>query len=276
MWIFCCGMIRSGSTVQYEITQDIIETQAGGKGLGFVRPQQFIDLSSRHDAREQHFVIKCHAFIADALPLFVTGQARAIYVYRDLRDVVVSMMRKQRRDFDSRWVRGLLRNCLTASREWQNVGHILVSRYEDMVGDLRGEAHRIAEHLGMQISDQYARELADKYALEQQKRRIQGFDFRSVGIRTESGSWMDPKTLLHDDHIHSGASGHWKTKLLPLQVAFIEACAQDWMVRHGYSLSQSALMRRYSQLVFIAQAILRRGRGKVSLLTRLARGRRVK
>ena len=30
MWVFCCGMIRSGSTVQYHLTKDIVEVKMGG------------------------------------------------------------------------------------------------------------------------------------------------------------------------------------------------------------------------------------------------------
>ena len=34
-WIICCGMVRSGSTLQYQIVKDIVESKDIGKGLGF-------------------------------------------------------------------------------------------------------------------------------------------------------------------------------------------------------------------------------------------------
>jgi hypothetical protein len=273
MWVFCCGMIRSGSTVQYHLTKDIVEVKMGGVALGaIVEPHEFSELYDQHAHTGGTFVIKCHEFVPDAIPLFEGGEAKAVYVYRDIRDVIVSHLWKTRTAFRETTVRKLLHSMLAAYYEWNNLGDILVSEYEEMVADLKQEALRIAEYLGIDISESFALELAKKYSIEQQKRRIQSFDYQSGGVRVGPHLY-DPVTLLHDNHIRSGKCGQWMTELSPLQVGLIEEVAHDWMTDRGYSISQSWFIRKCSLVNLHARRIWRRARKLWA--RRLVRGRRV-
>ena len=248
MWIFCCGMYRSGSTVQYNLVKELVETKTGGKALGVISRSQFSEQCRNYDHKERNFVVKCHRFIPDAVPFFQRGEASSVYVYRDPRDIIVSAMRKSEKSFEELDVTRLLRDCIQSYHEWHRLGNILVSKYETMVIDLKQETLRIALHLNIDISEAYALELAEKYAIERQKKRIQDFDYQNDGIRLASHIY-DPETLLHPNHIHTGKSGQWKTELSPLQVAVIEAHTHDWLVTQGYPTSQSWSMRKLSCIV---------------------------
>lgn len=250
MWIFCCGMHQSGSTVQYLLTKEIVESNGKGKAIGFLGKRQFGELYHQYGHQYENIVIKSHRFVPDAIPLFEKGEARAIYVYRDLRDTIVSAINKNNCKFNYFNISNSIKNKLKQYYQWQSVNHILVSRYEDMITDLQEEARRIGQHLGIDVSEDFASELAQKYSLEQQKKRIASFDYEKYGVKFKPNVYYDPETQLHNNHINSGKFEQWKTELSPLQVAFIEARAYDWLIAHGYPISQSWLKRK-SMTVFM-------------------------
>ena len=44
MWVFCCGMQRSGSTLQYQIAARLVEQAGLGQRLEWVEPGRFPEL----------------------------------------------------------------------------------------------------------------------------------------------------------------------------------------------------------------------------------------
>ena len=91
-----------------------------------------------------------------------------------------------------------------------------------MISDLKQEALRIARHLGIDITDAFALDLAEKGALDQQIKRIQDFDYQHRGIRLGENLTIDPETLLLSNHMCSGRCGPWKNVLSLPEVTFIE------------------------------------------------------
>ena len=86
--------------------------------------------------------------------------------------------------------------------------------------------------------------------MEEQKKRIAKIDYLAGNtIKKKSGAYVDQETLLHNNHIRSGKSEQWKTGLAPLEVAFIEEHAYEWLVTLNYPISQNWLKRKYSVIV---------------------------
>jgi len=247
MWIFCCGMPRSGSTVQYLLTKEIVENQGVAKIIGFVRKKEFADLYQESFAQYKYIIVKSHRYIPQALPLFESGQAKAVYTYRDMRDVVLSRIKKRSMDFGYDVALRIVRLNLNSYHQWQRVSPILVSRYEEMITDLKQEALRIASFLEIEISDDFAVGLAQKYSLAEQIKRIANIDAQGKNTRqTKIGAYYDQEMQLHSDHIRSGKSEQWKTEMSPMQIAFIEGRAYKWLLEHNYPISQSWLKRNIS------------------------------
>ena len=48
MWVFCCGMQRSASTLQFQIAAELVERAGLGERVGWVRPEQFPRLLDKH------------------------------------------------------------------------------------------------------------------------------------------------------------------------------------------------------------------------------------
>ena len=256
MWIFCCGMGGSGSTVQYLLTKEIVE-HYGGRALGFCHPRSFDALFQQHDGTAPLLVVKTHAFPPAAATLFAQGAAQAIYIYRDLRDTIATHIRKNpQHDFNQlAHIVHLLLKRRTQYNSWKQVEPRLVSRYETMIQDQTTEALRISRFLKLDITEPFAAEIAQKYSLDAQRERIAAFDFQQHGVNRGFGRYYDPVTQLHKSHIGTGQAGAFKTALKPVQIALIEALASTWLTAHNYPLTQRWYLQRCSLLVLAWQKL---------------------
>lgn len=101
MWVFCGGMSRSGSTLQFQLTAHIVESVNLGKRIGWIEPGEFEDLRRRDDVGKEWRVVKTHICTPSMIEEFEAGRAKGIYVFRDIRAVVVSAMRQFSKTYDT-------------------------------------------------------------------------------------------------------------------------------------------------------------------------------
>jgi len=240
MWIFCGGMRRSGSTVQFQLTAALVEAAGKGRRIEWVKPDEFGKLRKQHADDTAWKVFKTHKCTDKVAKEFERQNAAGVYVFRDLRDVVVSVMRKYALTFDQVLDSDLLENCLEHYRRWTSMPRVLTSKYEDMTADLTREVERIAAHLDVTLPvEQYA-QIAAEHSIERQKERIEEIkksDHLREGVA--KGTYFDPLTNLHTNHIHSGEVSGWKSVLSNEQAGRIEAKTADWLTAHGYELSRN-------------------------------------
>jgi hypothetical protein len=251
MWIFCAGMPRSGSTLQFQLTAHLVEHAARGARVEWVAPEEFPRLRERYAGHAGWKVFKSHHCTPEMAAELEAGSARAVYVFRDVRDVVVSRMRKRGQPFDRIWNTDLLEQALTAFDRWTSLSAVLVSRYEELVADVPAEVARIAAHLGIAMGPEQCKSVASEYTVARQRERIRDAEATGRLRQVADGAVAyDPVSNLHLDHIQSGRAGEWKSTLSEIEVAMIEDRAGDWLVANGYGLSlgrwrRAALKRRY-------------------------------
>lgn len=257
MWIFCCGMLRSGSTLQYQLTSKIVESKRVGKRLGFIPVIDRASLDSllrSHSVNEtDYLVVKCHQYTNEAAELIQNDEVKVIYVYRDIRDVVVSMMKKESKTFEEIVKSNFIKqDCLGSFHKWNSIKGILISEYKELTEDLKPEILKIAAYLEIDLDEQSVNEIADSYTFEQQKQRIQKFDYQQQGIQGDSSNVMyDPTSLLHHNHINSGKSGQWRDCLSQEEVFEIEKMTFEWLISRGYPLSSN--LRDYLENLGVAE-----------------------
>jgi hypothetical protein len=248
-------MRRSGSTVIYQKTADLGERLGAGEARGWVEPRQFGAVLAASSGAVGFQVVKCHDWIPEAAALEARGRAIALYSFRDIRDVVVSMMNKSGEDFWPLVRRGFLQVSLKDYERWTALSNAFVSRYETITSDLGGEVRRIAAHLGLAIPDRLPGEFAEAYSLAAQIQRIERFDFDRHGVG--SGRFVhDPHTLLHRNHIRSGRIAQWRDELSPMQVALLEDLTCAWLRARGYAISQGVAARKRARLGYLVKKAL--------------------
>jgi predicted nucleic acid-binding Zn-ribbon protein len=240
MWVFCCGMVRSGSTLQFQLAAHLVERAGLGKRVEWVEPEHFPELRRKYLDYSGRKVVKTHACTDEMLSEFEKGNATGVYIYRDIRDVFVSNMSKTSKSFTELWDERLLDFCLSTFQQWTGLQGVLVSRYEDVIADLPKEVARIADHLGIAVDSQTCEEIASDYTVGKQLERISKLA-ATLAPESEraSDAVYDPESMLHVDHIFSGASGRWREVLLPAEVALIQRRASEWLLANGYELADT-------------------------------------
>lgn len=238
MWIVCCGMKRSGSTLQFQLAAHLVEGAGLGTRVGWT--EKFADAVTLTADVHTWKVYKNHNYSEDIAEKFRIGQAKGIYVYRDLRDVFVSFMHKQDAPFERLWQRDILRELVENEKKWTALPDMLISRYEVMTQDVAAEVDRIAAHLGIPVSPDEARAIAHEYSVELQKARTNNLrDVRKLNSKIT----FDSHSLLHDNHISKtqGQIGQWREYLSRPQIDLIEKRYGDWLTAHGYPLVNESL-----------------------------------
>ncbi len=227
-------MIRSGSTVQYQVVAELVERHQLGRRAGFVDDQNVADILASARTTPGMAVLKSHELIPELRSALEQGNLRLFYTFRDLRAVAVSAMRKWELPFTHVISRnGWLETAVRASTEIMAVPDVCLSRYEDIVSALPGEVIRWAALIGLAISPSDAFALAGEFSLEAQLSRIDLIKQQKPEGKTE---FFDSRSLLHHNHIFDGSIDGWKTQLEAWQIRQIERRFGDWLSEHNYPL----------------------------------------
>lgn len=208
--IFCCGMRRSASTLQYHLVRELLPHYAD---LGHTTWQSFDYVPDS--------IVKCHPFLPDYNPqakhCFEVGYGMIVYIYRDIRDVVASMLRMEK-DTGYSFISNLeddITAILSSFYKWTSLSPIYISRYEDL--NLETEIRGIAEFLDVEPN----LGLIKKYSLEEQRKR------------QPKDEWS-PQTTMHPHHIGTGEVGQWKHSLTQGQLDTVYKIAGNWLKELGY------------------------------------------
>ena len=227
-------MIRSGSTLQYQVIAELVERHQLGRRAGFVDDQNVADVLASARATPGMAVLKAHRLIAELRTSLEQGNAHLFYTYRDLRAVAVSAMRKWELPFTHVISRnGWLETAVRASNEVLAFPGVCPSRYEDIVSALAGEVSRWSALIDMTISPSEAASLAEEFSLQAQLNRIDLIKKQKPEDKTE---YFDSRSLLHHNHIFDGSIDGWKTQLEAWQIRQIERRFGDWLRNHNYPL----------------------------------------
>lgn len=241
MWIFCCGMYRSASTLQFQIVNQLVKDAGIGTQIGWIDAQRFCEVRHAYEQSQHLKVVKVHQF-TDAIGLeFNQNKAMGVYTFRDIRDVYASMMQQQQKSFDAIWNWhgcDFIQNCLNNYKQWTSLPRVLVSQYE-FCQDVSQQVKRIAVHLGIDINAEKSQSIASLFTIEQQD-RIK--TFRDKLMRTtldpddhrEIVDYHDEDSLLHINHIASAKTGIWQETLSTIEVSKIENKVKDWCRENKY------------------------------------------
>ncbi|MFT3829748.1 MAG: FkbM family methyltransferase [Opitutaceae bacterium] len=229
--LFCGGMIRSGSTLQFQIAAHLLESHALGERCAYLEPEALDKRLRDEEPTTLIRVIKTHVPTPTVLGLLKEHRALALYSYRDIRDVALSAMRAFKIPWpefrDNRW----LETAIEAERLWTEAEGVLVQRYEDLVADLPAAIDQIAQHLGIGLQARETTELAKRFGLEAQRERLLAWEHSAPPEAT-----YHPRELLRRGHLAPDAPGRWKDNL-PVAVAReLTARFHAWLEQHSYSL----------------------------------------
>lgn len=228
MWVFAAGMQRSGSTLQYQVAAHLIQTARRGIALGWGEDGQFQMLRDAHSWRSDYILWKTH--VCNAAIQRERHGCKVLYSYRDLRDVVAGIMRKDGTLFRHLIRRGIVQELVEGYEAWTSFPDVFIYRYEDMVGHIAWIAGCMAGFLEIKVTATECKAIAELYSLARQRERIVVGTFVQVGP-----DWVEERHLLHQNHISNGGKiGGWGDVLSEAEADEIVMLAEDWMSERGY------------------------------------------
>jgi hypothetical protein len=248
--VICAGMYRACSTWQYEVVAHLLEHHRGGRRLGYLMPEEYARAQQSPGTAEGEptaipgecwRVFKSH----DGHPCFARAIAQrraiAIYAYRDVRDVVFSLMHKRRLTFEPLLRQGMIHQVLANDRFWTRQPDVLIQSYDAIVADPVGAVRELARHLGIEPAEGEAERIADEYSLAANKARTEALQRQleqtGMDLSEEANSLIcDPATLLHWNHMRDGRSGSWFVESTPRQKVILQRMCGRWLTSRGYPL----------------------------------------
>lgn len=264
MLIVCNGMLRSGSTLQYNIARSLVEKIGIGRGEAFFDNNYILPEGDfiRWAEDTRHHVIKMHVVHPNAARLAANGYVRICYIYRDIRDVAVSA--KRMFYYEGQELIDALDLAIETYYKLQTIENVLWQKYEDLATDISAQVVNIAEFLGLDPPQEIIADIAEEFSLKnvqllttQFRYRLRRFFehratsipeslrplLRRTGVRylfrkaVPYSDAEDARTLLLPGHIskHAGAKGVWRTTLKRQEIETITKRYQEWLTAAGYS-----------------------------------------
>jgi hypothetical protein len=176
----------------------------------------------------QSFVVKTHNPPSAFAQIFTRlNILRATYIYRDPRDVALSVfehgkrLREQRFDSNTQFdtietmeeAIQFTQSLLPTWDAWSNFPHVLLIRFEDFRSMMADHAKALVDFLGLTIGEKEFTEIIDRY------------DYHRKGTNTVGSA---------STHFHGGSSGRWRQKMSKDQIQMSEELFNNILGKMGY------------------------------------------
>jgi hypothetical protein len=240
-------MYRACSTWQYEVIAHLLEKHREGMRLGYLTAEKFAGFDVAWADRPSWSVLKSHEGDRCFTSAIAEGRMIAVYAYRDIRDVVFSLMHKRSVSFGTLVRQGMIHQILVNDRFWTAQPGVLCQRYEDLIADPVTGVEQLAAHLGLTLAPGEAAEVAGEYSFQANRQRTlnMGHRLRAEGVNLDDPSnvqYYDLRTLLHWNHMRDGRAGNWRALATASQRAFLSRLCDRWLAEHGYETDARVVM----------------------------------
>lgn len=206
--IFAAGLRSSGSTVQYQIARELIESRQLGEGFIYNRRKQKRILDTFNS--NKILVVKQHAISKAYFKRITDTNTKILMTVRDPRDIVCSLMHRWNCSYEHVIHNEFLLRFIDQQQSWSQYKHITyLARYEDWHNDLQHEVLNIAEFLNINIDNHQACLIAHKFSLQENFKRLR-------------------------NHITDGIVGKYKIMLTQEQALQIKEMCYTWMCKYNY------------------------------------------
>lgn len=232
MYIGCFGMIRSGSTLQYNIVAEIIELKNIGQRLGWLEYKDFIN-DNKKDSKISIF--KNHTLLNEIEEFLFLNKGICFYTYRDIRDVCVSFMKKENKTFQEVFNSRILHNAIEEFYKIKNTRiNKYVQSYETMFNDTKNEIKNIADFLDITLSSEEINEIYQSVSIDKQKENIQLYKKEKNYIESNNLKY-NSHTLIHLNHIDDGMINKYKNILSDEELMLLEKEFSEWLEKQNYN-----------------------------------------
>lgn len=245
MLVHCIGILRSGSTLQYNIAKNLVERLGVGVGEGFFVASQVSDWRkfSTWGSDGLYHVIKMHNMYPRENEMTRSGVMKMCSIYRDVRDVAVSLKHNQGLQGDELF--RTLDSVVSSYRNIKRIPNVFWQKYEDAISDVPNAIIELAIFLNLKpVKDDIewiAREcsIANTIKITEDLRNDIDVDLDGKSASETYNilkDFYDKNTLLLPNHIskNRGIPGAWRTELEKNEIDTIMKRHNKWLRETGY------------------------------------------
>ena len=235
MLIIANGMVRSGSTLQYNLASKILATSTELHKAGFIGGYEEVEnLNKVMGFRNSNSTI---LFKTHSLPLevdFYNDNVRVLFCYRDFRDVAASIKKKWGWSFDVILQR--LDDLITLEESIMALPNVLSQSYETLFNDMDNAIISLADFLDVSLDPKQIIAIRDESSIKAVKANIGMSLMDKVKHAITRKVDYDAQTLLHKNHISksNGEKGDWKKQFSDKEITILSTRYQEWLKSHSY------------------------------------------
>lgn len=237
MLIICNGMLRSGSTLQYNLAAEALESVGHVTRVGYLGNFRSPEIRARlEEMREAEglYILKTHEPPLE--PAFYTNRVTLLFTHRDPRDIAASIRKKWNKRFDE--ILSDLDAMIDIHVQIADLERTLVQPYDRLYHALPEALNEIAIHLGTSLTSEARAGILQRNSLETVSKHLaarrRNLILRFLG-RVSGRFRIDRKTNLHADHISEsgGRDGDWRRLFGTDEKRALEDRMQHWQHRIG-------------------------------------------
>ena len=238
-WVFVVGMYRTGSTTQYRMAEEIVQSTENGVGIGYHTENRLVafDEGEAPQMGKQIVVCKVFIYLPETSPkgaeFLRDHRIMAIGSVRDPRDVFISMRERRRtsgqdveQEYYDQTVHVDFPKWFAQFNQWVKSVPAHVSRFEDFTTNPLPEVKKLANFLRIPLSQQDAVTIASKYTTS----ALKAEQARNKQDKPEREHPMLPSI----PGIVFGTTGHWRNFLTEKQGQEIYQETKTYMDTWGF------------------------------------------
>lgn len=269
MIVFCVGMKRSGSTLQYNIAYRLLKDHyPETETLGFKTKEELIpllqDKQRRKNLKTRYQVVKSHDLPFENIQ-GTTEQFKYLYIHRDIFEVARSIKTKFKNS-DTQLI-DALEEAIDIERKISKMDNTLTQDYSSSTNDLEKMIEEIAKYLELKLTKQSLASYAKEFNVVNVKKNTANQSsnilspFKNFLIRSNKKMTRlrriykiiipekitnklrkfaysyDSDTLFHPGHITNSATN---LECLSIEeITEINKRFEWWQKIHGYSISSN-------------------------------------
>jgi len=177
--------------------------------------------------------VKIHSYILGVQYLLRHNVAKLVYIYRDLRDVYMSLQKYKghTRYFDPGDVVGRVDTDLKGFYKMEAEPNVLFQKYEDMMENNELAVHGLSSFLGLEATQADIDAVVAECSVKQMASRS---EFPEI-----VEGHPDPLTLVYAHHVSASmGKSTWRESLDPTVAKELTVRFKDWLQHTGYETEE--------------------------------------
>ncbi len=213
--ILICGMPRSGSTLVFNIVRDLygIENDENRYFKNIYNYNKLLLVSSDK-------IFKTHIYDEYIRKRIISGKTKAIFTYRDIRDVTVSLHQRGWLDDTSLFCKRRMKRISYNSLLYAAIPQVLSLRYEEFFYNAEQLVRGLKDFLEIEVDDKLIDEIISKYSRDNVSERLNNIEFNA-----KAKDEYNISTGFHKNHIYDSEIGKWENYF---SIEYRKQLSNDW------------------------------------------------